>query len=358
MLGTLPGQQYSKALDINDLGQVVGSSGIAQAVPHLIYYQPQEAFLWQNGVMVGLGHPAGYSRTEAVSVNNAGQVVCIADPTAYPNYVGHPFLWDNGVWTDLGYPSVFKANINDHGQIAITTSTGHSYLLTPLPAVSSVVVNGGPIVTRDSFGNTPNLVGQNSVVEQLLVTFNEHVTLDPGAFSIVNLANSVSVASGITPNTLPASVTPTAVPGSANRQFVLTFSGAGTITLNNTATGAGGVGNVSTRIKDGFYQLHIDGTKVHANGLTAVNNDTNFWALFGANNPADIALSPTLGNGASVVTVASGGISDIYAAFNSQTNVAGGPPFYNPAYDFNLDGAIDGTDVAALDDEFNTEWSF
>ena len=118
------------------------------------------------------------------------------------------------------------------------------------------------------------------------------------------------------------------------------------------------MGNIFTSVKDGFYQLFIDGTKVHANSQTAGNNTTNFWALFGANNPGDISLSATLGNGGSEITVASGGVSDIYAAFGSETDVPGGPPFYNAAYDFNLDGAIDSADISAIYARFNTDWIF
>jgi hypothetical protein len=63
----------------------------------------------------------------------------------------------------------------------------------PCPDVTSIVVNGGPIVSRDVFGNTPNLLGQNSVVEQLSVTSNEAFALDAGAFSVLDLASTVSV---------------------------------------------------------------------------------------------------------------------------------------------------------------------
>src|SRR5207244_1960877 len=103
------------------------------------------------------------------------------------------------------------------------------------PAVASVTINGGPIVARDAFGNTPILLGQNSIVEQLLVTFNESVTLDPGAFAITNLWQQVTVNSGAEPNEFPVSVTPTAVAGSNNTQFVLTFSGSGVNVHDNTA---------------------------------------------------------------------------------------------------------------------------
>src|SRR5262249_46857557 len=78
-LGTLPGLPLSEAFDVNDLGQVVGSSGGQLHVPYHTEYQPQQAFVWQNGVMTGLGEPPGYPRSQAVAINNAGQIVVFAD---------------------------------------------------------------------------------------------------------------------------------------------------------------------------------------------------------------------------------------------------------------------------------------
>jgi probable HAF family extracellular repeat protein len=138
-IGPLPGWTYSKALDNNDLGQVVGSSGDTQFLPHSMTYRPQQAFIWQNGVITGLGAPPGYPRSEAVAINNLGQVICAAVQgtySTYPIYGGRAFLWENGVWTDLGF-NFTAADINDQGQILISAS-GHSCLLNPvtIPTVS------------------------------------------------------------------------------------------------------------------------------------------------------------------------------------------------------------------------------
>lgn len=152
LLGTLPGQLYSKALDINDLGQVAGSAGDYQVLPHSVLYRPQEAFVWQNGVMTGLGKPAGYLRSEAVANNNAGQVVGFAYSSTSNGFAGHPFLWQNGAWTDLGFSYAFSVDINDLGQILVVTpwsgsTPPESYLLNPdtitTLAVSGVTVTEG-----------------------------------------------------------------------------------------------------------------------------------------------------------------------------------------------------------------------
>ena len=50
-----------------------------------------------------------------------------------------------------------------------------------------MVVNGGPRFAEDYYGLKPYLAGQNSLVQQLLVTFNMPVTLEEGAFTLDNL---------------------------------------------------------------------------------------------------------------------------------------------------------------------------
>jgi probable HAF family extracellular repeat protein len=134
-LGTLPGDVNSAANDINDMGQICGSSYNQSNV-----HRP---CLWDNGQVIDLGLLPGHVSGIATGINNNGQVVgwmlrtfSGADATA--------FIWENGVLTDLNqvippYPDWVlhtASDINNSGQIVGSwrhpSGMIQAYLLTPI----------------------------------------------------------------------------------------------------------------------------------------------------------------------------------------------------------------------------------
>ena len=112
-LGTLGGTD-GIAYDVNDQGQIVGSSTLGNGLQH--------AFLYQNGSMVDLF--AGDSfRSAANGINADGDVIGTFGAQ------NHSFLYRNGAATDLdllsevinaGWSDLAVADINDAGEIVGT----------------------------------------------------------------------------------------------------------------------------------------------------------------------------------------------------------------------------------------------
>jgi probable HAF family extracellular repeat protein len=89
-LGTIAGDANSRAYDINQPGQIVGTSYGADGV--------DQACLWENGQIIDLGTLGG-GESRAVAINNRGQVV---GWSRTPSGETHAFLWENGTMIDLG----------------------------------------------------------------------------------------------------------------------------------------------------------------------------------------------------------------------------------------------------------------
>jgi probable HAF family extracellular repeat protein len=111
------------AFAINDYGQIVGGSGTCTAFNPIFLnnLQPVHALLWEKGRVVDLGSLGGSYGNLATFINNKGQVIGfsnLADDTA-----SDAFLWTkaNGM-QDLGtYPGDIGSaaiSINDQGVIA------------------------------------------------------------------------------------------------------------------------------------------------------------------------------------------------------------------------------------------------
>jgi probable HAF family extracellular repeat protein len=133
-LGSLGGKTNVVAADINNRGQVIGYSNLANDASH-------HAFLWHAGVMRDLGTLPGDSSSEASDINDLGQVVGASlDETGNPR----AFLWQRGAITDLNalIPDdsplflLYGGSINSRSEItgvALLKATAevHAFLATP-----------------------------------------------------------------------------------------------------------------------------------------------------------------------------------------------------------------------------------
>ncbi len=111
-------------------------------------------------------------------------------------------------------------------------------------------------------------------------------------------------------------------------------------------------------IKDGVYILNTIGSHVHANGQTAADNNTGFWALYGSAAASENVLSPSIGDGNSEVVVTSPDFNLFKNTFGSESDIPAGPPAYNVALDSNLDGVVDATDFSKFKSNFGADWAF
>lgn len=135
-LGNLGSAAFTVPAAINDQGEVVGASKIADGTVH--------PFIWtkENG-MQDLGAPAGAFATGIPcchTINNSGQIVGFSLGANGP----HAYLWEHGEMIDLnvaipansGWVLQFSYSINDRGQIVgqgvNPNGQTHGFLLTPV----------------------------------------------------------------------------------------------------------------------------------------------------------------------------------------------------------------------------------
>ncbi len=113
IIGTLPGSFRSDANAVNSSGQVVGTA--------TYYNNTWHAFLYDNGQMQDLGTLEGMSWSQAIDINAQGQVVGASGNVDAPVW-SHAFLYSNGQMIDLGTLPGYSyegegCGVNNQGQV-------------------------------------------------------------------------------------------------------------------------------------------------------------------------------------------------------------------------------------------------
>lgn len=152
------------ALAVNDLGQVVGSTGTCTSFnPNSLFnLQPVHAVLWENGIAHDLGSLPNESNYVAENLNNRGEVV------GGPAIAGQAFLWTaengmQGLGTVEGDNYSIGIGINDKGEIV-----GVSANFSPEGAINAIrgfVRQNGTLVDLNSL-----VVGSNPFPAGGLIT--------------------------------------------------------------------------------------------------------------------------------------------------------------------------------------------
>jgi probable HAF family extracellular repeat protein len=147
-----PGDPDSAATAINDLGQVIGISGLcSNAVGGA---SAIHALLWENGKPIDLGNIGGHAWNTPVSLNNHGQIVGFANTSGDKNAGLSPraFLWtqETGKMEELPRLDEDQTSaaydINEGGQIV-------------------GVSNGGPIGERAFLYENGMIVDLNRLIQ-------------------------------------------------------------------------------------------------------------------------------------------------------------------------------------------------
>jgi|ERR1700761_4135873 len=123
-LGALPGGNFSAAYAINNHGLIAGA---AETPTHLVH-----AVLWANNRITDLGTLPGGTRSRALALNDKGDIVGYSEAD---NAETHAFLYRDGRMLDLGslgFDPVRANAINNHTQIvgasAVSQFARHAFI--------------------------------------------------------------------------------------------------------------------------------------------------------------------------------------------------------------------------------------
>lgn len=158
---------------------------------------------------------------------------------------------------------------------------------------------------------------QRSLIDRIVVTFDEDVDLEPGAFTLVKRGTSGAVITNITKQ----------VNGMGQTEVSITFSGIYTRGTFNA-------------LVDGYYQLTVDGTKVKRNGESLDSNADGYGgdSLVIGDEESDKYFA-LFGDATGDGIISLGEFNQFRSTFGKSVGDVG----YNPIYDF------DGSSVGLAD---------
>ncbi len=177
-LPNYPGDPDGAATAINDSGQIVGISGTCDT--SVGAFSAKHALLWQNGAITYLGSLGGEGWNTPMAINSRGDIVGfsdlpddVTDGTLAPNF--HAFLWtkETGKMTDLGVlpgDSLSEAlDINDQGQVVgVSFPSTHAFLYEngKMMDLNTLLPSGSPLLLLFAGGinDRGEITGQACVI--------------------------------------------------------------------------------------------------------------------------------------------------------------------------------------------------
>jgi probable HAF family extracellular repeat protein len=248
-LGVIPGTEESGASAINELGQIVGSS---DRVDPETYEVTSYAFLYENGVLTALPVPSteGY----ASDINDNGVIVGTMRAAGGMS-PWHAFIYADGVVTDLntrilsgsGLHLLYAYGINNAGQIVgvayDSRASYHAFLLTPVASgTSGVSINDASVTEGDTGTRSMNFTVSLSSAASGTVTVS-YATGNNTATAGVDYksaSGTVTFNQGQTTATIPVAVIGDRT-SEANETFVVNLT---SVTGNALISDPQGVGTI------------------------------------------------------------------------------------------------------------------
>jgi probable HAF family extracellular repeat protein len=171
------------ATAINDNGQIVGISGTCDT--SVGAFSAKHALLWENGTVINLGNLGGQGWNTPMAINRRGDTIVgfsdlpgdVSGGVLTPNF--HAFIWtkESGKMTDIGVlpgDTLSEAlDVNDQGQVVgVSIPSFHAFIYenNKLRDLNALMPKGSPLL----------LIGANGINERGEITGQACIIADGG----------------------------------------------------------------------------------------------------------------------------------------------------------------------------------